>query len=878
MVARTISHYQILEKLGEGGMGVAYKARDTHLDRFVAIKVLAAEKVADPERKRRFVQEAKAASALNHPNIITIHDIDQAEGIDFISMEFLAGKTLDRLIPRHGMRLNDALKCAVQIADALARAHSAGIIHRDLKPGNIMVDEHGLVKVLDFGLAKLTEVVVGQALPPPEDDATRTMRPVTEEGKIVGTVAYMSPEQAEGKPVDARSDIFSFGSVLYEMVTGQRAFQGDTKMSTLAAIIHREPEPLSPTIPHDLEKVITRCLRKDSSRRFQHMDDVKIALQELKEESDSGTLSGAPQPVRTRLRTIVWAGALVVVAALAVGAWFLTRQHPRSQPVVAPLTTYPGEERCPSFSPDGSQVAFSWDGPKQDNWDIYVKLIGAEKPLRLTTDPAAETGPAWSPDGRSVAFVRVLFRGQSGVFLIPAIGGPERKLVEFRSRRESNLAWSPDGNWLAFTDRDSVNPAGESSSLYALSIETGERRRLTSPPPHAWDGAAAFSPDGRNLVFCRVGPHAFGELHLLELSGDLRPTGEPKQITLQRRIAHNPAWTLDGREIVYVSFSETSSELWRVPASGSAAPQRVELSGDRAESLAISRQGNRLVWQRRLVDLNIWRLGPQGPGGRSGNAVNLISSTWDDDSVQYSPDGNRITFISGRSGHREVWVCGSDGSNPVQLTSLRTHSGAPRWSPDGKRIVFDSTAEGDFDVYVIDAGGGRLIRLTNHPADDAVASFSTDGRWIYFTSSRTGRFELWKMPAEGGEAVQVTRNGGHIGLESPDGKHLYYTKSRFEDSLWRLPVGGGEEEKILEPVIGASLAVTARGIYFARPRQPQGGNPIEFRDFSTGKTTTIATTPAPIFWCLSVSPDERYLLYTQGDQIGSDLMLVENFR
>jgi eukaryotic-like serine/threonine-protein kinase len=219
VIGKTISHYRILEKLGEGGMGVVYKARDTHLDRFVAIKVLPAEKVADPERKQRFVQEAKAASSLNHPNIITIYDIGQAEGVDFISMECVTGKTLDQLIPRHGMRLNEALKCAVQIADALARAHSASIVHRDLKPGNIMVDEHGLVKVLDFGLAKLTETP-----PTGEDDPTHTFRPTTGEGKIVGTVAYMSPEQAEGKKVDARSDIFSFGSVLYEMVTGEKAF------------------------------------------------------------------------------------------------------------------------------------------------------------------------------------------------------------------------------------------------------------------------------------------------------------------------------------------------------------------------------------------------------------------------------------------------------------------------------------------------------------------------------------------------------------------------------------------------------------------------------------------------------------------------------
>ena len=318
MIGKTIAHYQILEKLGEGGMGVVYKARDTHLDRLVALKVLPPEKVADPERKRRFVQEAKAASALNHPNIITIHDIASENGIDFIVMEYVQGKTLDALVPRKGLRLNETLKLAIQMADALAKAHSAGIIHRDLKPSNLMVTEAGLVKVLDFGLAKLTEVSESG------DETTRTLEHQTEEGTIVGTVSYMSPEQAEGKKVDARSDIFSFGSVLYEMATGQQAFHGDSKMSTLAAIMNQEPKPISqlvPGIPRDLEKIITRCLRKDLNRRFQTMADLKVTLEELKEESDSGTLAGTLPVVRPARRPWVWAAAAMVVVAIAVAGW-----------------------------------------------------------------------------------------------------------------------------------------------------------------------------------------------------------------------------------------------------------------------------------------------------------------------------------------------------------------------------------------------------------------------------------------------------------------------------------------------------------------------------------------------------------------------------
>ena len=272
-------------------MGVVYRARDTHLDRPVAIKVLRAGATADPERKKRFVQEAKTASALNHPNIIHIYDIDKADGVDFITMEFVDGKTLDHWIGRKGLDTSSALKYAVQIADALAAAHAAPLIHRDVKPGNIMVTESGHVKVLDFGLAKLLEPATDQ-----EGTATLDQAPRTQEGMVLGTVAYMSPEQAAGRKLDARSDIFSFGSVLYEMVTGQRAFQGQNQISTLGAILNKEPKPVSEqlaSVPRDLERVISRCLRKDPARRIQTMMDLKVALEELKEESDSGRLSAA---------------------------------------------------------------------------------------------------------------------------------------------------------------------------------------------------------------------------------------------------------------------------------------------------------------------------------------------------------------------------------------------------------------------------------------------------------------------------------------------------------------------------------------------------------------------------------------------------------
>ena len=479
MIGSVIGHYEIVEKLGEGGMGVVFKARDTSLNRFVAIKLLPAGKAGDESRIRRFTQEARTASALNHPNIVTIHEISSHNGAPFIVMEFVPGKALDRLIPRNGMRLSEVFKIGTQIASALAAAAAAGVIHRDVKPGNVMVTDAGHVKVLDFGLAKLSERAVSA------DQATATMAAVepSREGAVVGTASYMSPEQAEGKPVDPRSDIFSFGAVLYEMTTGQRAFRGDTAISTLSAILRDEPKPLSQIatgIPRDLEKIINRCLRKDPERRFQNMADVRVALLELKEESESGSLLEAP-PAYSRKRTWVWAGVgAAVLASLAAGLWLVSRQTASiPQQSLVQVTTYPGSEVTPCFSPDGKQIAFSWDGGNDGKLSIYVKLLGENDALRLTTSPTADVYPTWAPDGKRIAFRRAGSDG--GIYTVSALGGTERKLTGLAT--SGQISWSPDGKWIAYkaeddTARDFKPQSKRPRDLPAL----GRRRR--APPDH----------------------------------------------------------------------------------------------------------------------------------------------------------------------------------------------------------------------------------------------------------------------------------------------------------------------------------------------------------------------------------------------------------
>ncbi len=869
LVGRQLGPYQILGLLGSGGMGEVYRARDNRLNRTVAIKVIPKHLSERKDLRQRFEREARAIAGLNHPNICAVYDIGSHEGVDFLVMEHLEGERLSERLKKGPLPFKQLLQVAMEITSALEQAHRRGVVHRDLKPGNIMLTEGG-AKLLDFGLAKQTGgagALRALSLPNARQNARSTMESLTEEGMILGTVEYMAPEQVEGKEADARSDIFALGTVIYEMATGRRAFEGKSQASLMAAILTSQPVPmtrLQPQTPPALEHVVQRCLAKNPDQRWQSAHDLANELKQIAE--------GQPRlRMPKRWRAVLGAGVLAGVAAIAVGVWWLTQERPQLQPVVLPLTTFPGEEVHPSFSPDGNQVAFAWNGPKQDNFDIYVKQIGTESMLHLTSDPGHELYPAWSPDGRSIAFLRDLSGGKFGVFLIPAIGGPARKLCE--TRFADRLAWSPDGKWLAFTDLVSASPSRE-ACLYALSVETGERHKLTSGPTFIAGFEPAFSPDGRNLVFRRQTNWGHAELYLMALRPDLNPAGEPKQITFQGGGAAGPVWTPDGREIVCIIYSKNSSELWRISLSGSRTPRRLDFAGDHVEQVALSRQGNRLAYVRDLEDSNIWRLDLHGPGGKATHPTNLISSTWNELVPQYSPDGRRIAFISGRSGHHEVWVCESDGSNPLKLTSMQgQETGSPHWSPDGKRIVFDSSTIGNFEVYVIDADGGAPTNLTRHPADDALASFSHDGRLIYFVSDRSGRYEIWKMSAEGGEAIQITRNGAFIPAESPDGRYLYYKK---EGSLWRLPSGGGEEERIVEKEIH-TFALTASGVYFFWAGRPGIGNSIDFLDLSTRKETTVATIPRES-GDVSVSPDERYLLYTQVDQSGSDLMLVENFR
>ena len=914
LVGQRIGHYQIIAPLGEGGMGEVYLAEDARLERRTALKLLPACFGKDEDRLRRFAQEARAASALNHPHVCVIYEVGETEeGCHYIAMEYVDGETLRQVMTGGRMGPDEVFEVAVQVASGLAAAHRQGVVHRDIKPENIMLRRDGYVKVLDFGLAKLTE------RPATHRTAPTGARLETDAGLVMGTGRYMSPEQARGLAVDARTDIWSLGVVLYEMVTGRAPFEGATTSDLIVSILEREPTPLaqlSPDAPAELQRIVTKALQKERGERYQTAEDLLSDLKSLKQELGIETqLERRRQPGlpgRSSLRTSVTAHATgfgprwlanhwillgaVVISVVLIALWnyssrlasegsALPKSEPRLTPMkVVPFTSFPGRESWPVFSPDGDQVAFTWDGTAGDNFDLYVKLVGAGEPLRLTTHPGTENSPAWSPDGKHIAFTR-FHQGQSAIYTVPALGGPERKLLQLGLESAwfgyPMVVWSPDGRWLAFTDNSS--PQGI-PAVFLLSLETLEKLRLTSPPAqYLGDWWPAFSPDGKTLAFIRQVSEGVSDIYLASVDG-----GEPRRLTPQSAGILGLNWTPDGGSIVFIStLREGRLRLWRISGSGGT-PEPLAVGADVVWSVtgnsppSISRHGRRLAYVQSSDDTNIWRIEVPGTAGPAIPPTKLVPSTQNECGPQFSPDGQRIVFQSTRTGFGELWACDSDGTNPIQLTSSAGHgAGTARWSPDGRHIAFDSRPEGHADIFVMSAEGGSPRRLTTDPANDVVPSWSRDGRWIYFASNRSGTREVWKAPAEGGQAVQVTKQGGFAAFESPDGRLLYYAK--FDSpGLWRVPVEGGEESLVLDQLRSGywgAWAVADKGVYFINPEEkPRAA--IEFFSFATRRITRIALLekePAKFTPNLALSPDGRSILYTQLDQSGNDIMLVENF-
>jgi serine/threonine protein kinase/Tol biopolymer transport system component len=889
VIGATISHYTVLGTLGRGGMGVVYKAEDLRLKRPVALKFLSDDKPFDRQMLERFRWEAQAASALNHPNICTIYDIDEADGRPFIAMELLEGRSLREVVLDDGaLEPEQVVEIGIQIADALVTAHANGIIHRDLKPANVFLTTRHQAKLLDFGLAKAVAERAASAAAQLELAETGSPIFQTNPGIAVGTAGYMAPEQIRDDEVDARTDIFALGIVLYEILTGRPAFPGRTLGIVQDAVLNRAPQlpsAINPAIPPALEAVIARCLEKDPDLRYQTAADLRGDLKRVLRDRSTQAMavptgeSGwqrtpTPPPVLPAKRPHVRRHVLAWVAVLFAGvlAWIaLDRrdQAGRPTPRLSPFTTLPGQLRQPVFAPEGNQIAFAWNGGDGERFSLYTQLVDAGTPLRLTTSEGEDGSPAWSPDGRFIAFLRRA-SSSAGYFIVPALGGVERPLrasygVPFSYG--SSLSWSPDNTRIAMVDRER---AGAPLNILLVDVSGGGVRPLLSEPlPYLQN--PTFSADGGTLAF--VGGRGFlaQDIYTVPIAG-----GAPRRLTTDTSHIAGLTWSADEREIIFSSNRGGLFSVWKVPAAGGQ-PQLVTAVGEDAYAPTLSRRSGHLAFLRLRVDWNLWRV----PGPRSATpgaaAERLIDSTREEWQPSYSPDGTRIAFVSSRSGSQEIWVADADGSDAIQLTSFRgPPTGTPRWSPDGRRIVLDSRVGGDSEIFAIASDGSGLTRLTADPAEDVVPSWSRDGRFIYFSSDRGGREQLWKVAAGGGVPTRVLDAPARDVVESADGEWLYF----WRQGVWRVPMRGGPEQRVAQHPKWGSWLLAGETVYLlnedATPRPT-----IDAVDVATGTRAAIRELddwphlrfPA----AFAVSPDGAWFLFGRVDQMQNDVMLIQHF-
>ena len=752
-LGREIGPYRVLSLLGAGGMGEVYLAEDARLSRRVALKLLPSEFTHDAERIRRFEREARAASALNHPNIVTIYEIGQSDGAYFIATELVEGQTLRDSMPRLRAQTKEALNVIAQVADALSAAHAAGIVHRDVKPENIMLRQDGYVKVLDFGLAKLTEL--------PTHDASHKETERTDTGAVMGTVAYMSPEQALGQEVDHRTDIFSLGVVLYEMTAGLHPFKGSTTAATFDALLNREPPaPVisNPEISPELERIIVRALEKDRDLRYQTASDLRAELKRWQRTLDSSPTTSIQSNARTRklpratgrariVKTGLALAALLVVAALVFVAFRRLTPQETTAPLrnlsFAQLTDQPGKESFPSLSPDGKSVVYA--GKASGNLDVFLQRVGGKNPLNLTADSTDDdTQPAFSPDGERIAFRSERERG--GIFVMGATGESVKRLTDFGY----HPAWSPDGREVACSTHNIEDPNDrtlERSDIWIVKVATGEKRQLTGET--IGDAAQPqWSPTGARIAYWSRRKGGQRDLWTIPSAG-----GAPVAVTDDAAFDWNPVWSPDGRHLYFASDRGGQMNLWRVPIEEGTGivtgpPESLTTPSPYAQHLSFSRDGRRAVY------------------------VSLVSSK----SILKDDFNPNKEVLSGR---------------PAAVTQGFKHTSQPNLSPDGEWFVYSTQGEKQEDLFIIDKDGADSPRqLTDDHFKDRHPRWSPDGKRIVFYSDRSGRYEAWIINRDGSGLQQITFTPGLTVIYtfwSPDGSRLVYNLR--DESCWIMEVG-----------------------------------------------------------------------------------------
>ena len=847
--------YEILSPLGAGGMGEVYRARDTRLNREIAIKVLPDSFLSDPERQARFDREAQLLASLDHPNIAGLHGLEQLGDSRFLVLELVPGETLSERLATGPLAPREAIEILRQVAEALEAAHAQGIIHRDLKPANVKVTPSGRVKVLDFGLAKS---LAPERAPLDLTNSPTASHHATLQGVIMGTAAYMSPEQARGKPLDERSDVWSFGCLLYETLTGRKAFDGETFSDVAAGVLEREPDwsALPARLPSKVRDLLRRCLQKDRDKRLHDIADARIEIEEALAEAWETSTSTSAVPVappRSRFRAST---AGVAVAAALLGAlmtWFALSRPRRGAHLptlasVSPLTHDPGISEWPTWSPDGSVLAFASN--RSGNFEIYVRRVEGGQEVNVTDDKGEDYQPAFSPNGDSVAFVSTRssrsgmikigsafgfeFRTYGGdVWVAPALGGRARKLAA-----DGNFpAWSSDGKRVAF-----VSGPERHRSILEVPAEGGTPRTLlASGKPVREINRVAYSPSGSWVSFESAPTGSETEIYLMSARG-----GSPSRLVL----GTGHAWDASASRIYFLTRDPTGgtrlllADVDEATGRLRGSPRTVGLMTGILRDLAVSRDGRRLALSEVEGAMNLTRLPLAAGGGAPGGPEEELSSGRVIDRYPvYSPDGTRIAFASDRLGPEQVWVmdlatrkserielagrdlgvnlptwtrdgrhlvvtrsfpnatasmwiAAADGSEAKEFLKDSTSGAGQTFSPDGKSLVYSRPVAGVQQLYRLDLATHRSSELTTSPGDKLNATWSPDGSRIAYSSNVTGTMQLWTIPSGGGPGKMLTDGWERMyhPFYSPDGRWLYIQPSHR--NIYRLPVDGGPLQQV----------------------------------------------------------------------------------
>ena len=917
-----VSHYRVLSRIGAGGMGEVYLAQDTTLERTVALKILPADVAASEQRMGRFIQEAKTASALNHPNIITIYQIGKSESVLFIATEFIEGETLRERLSTTSLTILEALDVAIQIAAALAAAHEAGIVHRDIKPENIMLRRDGILKVLDFGLAKLT----GVWRPEANSDAETMVE--TMPGTILGTVVYMSPEQARGKEVDERTDIWSSGVLLYEMLAGVLPFEQETPSDVIAAILRSDPPPLStflPDVPPELERIIAKSLMKNRDERYQGVKDLLVDLRRLKKqlefemqlesfssrgsgtthvsraggshvtETDDGTVhrtktmeapystSSAEYIVSNikRHKSSVLIGLVLFSIAVIAGSYGLYRLLSRakapvaSQPMNVTRFTATGKVVHAAISPDGRYVAYVADEAGQQS--VWIGQVAASSQVQIIAPAAVQyRGLSFTPDGEFLYFVAFGQNDSNGaLYQLPALGGAPRKIL---ANIQSPITLSPDGKQLAFVRSSSLKENG----LVVVQIDSSQPRELAkhSSPDFFSTMAPAWSPDG-SLVACVYQNTSGG--YYENVVGVRVADGTEVPINTHRWWQVGQiTWLRDGMGLIVLATEEAGSlpQLWHLPYGGGAAKRITnDLNGYVDASLTADSKTLVSVRSDRLV--NIWL----ATASDLISARQITSGTERDDGMRglsWTPDG-KIVYRSVAGGKPNVWIMSADGSGQRQLSINTSQNFDPVVSPDGRYIVWASQRTGNTNLWRMDLDGGNSRQLTNG-VGEYLPDYSPDGKWILYTAydPASSFWSVWKISAEGGTPVRMTDKESALPSISPDGKWFACNDQDESGSGYLIaiiPFEGGQPMKMFEVPgsFGRTIHWTADGRNLTYVETKGGVSNIWVQSLAGGAPKQLTDFKDQRIFGFAWSRDGKQLALSRG-VVNSDVVLIKDFK